>query len=227
MTRLRHLLVPELSYGYVQNRDQDSLPFFDWNDRVVGQQVVGWALTSTLTGKLAGGGERPVYRDLLYLRLSQGYNLAGSRRNLLVMEDPGHRLTDLRIEARITPLERLSIATDSYLNLHDLGFSQSDLTAQYTFQLKTYLGLSYQYAQGQLHYLEGRVGIGMFQPFTFTYTTRYSFDRHDFLESVYGLEYRHQCWSVLFSYHDRPGDQGFTVNFSLLGIGSLGPMRIF
>jgi LPS-assembly protein len=65
----------------------------------------------------------------------------------------------------------------------------------------------------------------MFKPWGFSYSNRYSFDRGNFLESIYSAEYRHQCWSVTLSYRDKrvinPG-QSVTVSFNLLGAFGFG-----
>ena len=52
----------------------------------------------------------------------------------------------------------------------------------------------------------------------FGYEARYSVDGREFLEHRAELEYRGQCWSVIFTYRDRPDDQEYLVNFTLAGL---------
>jgi LPS-assembly protein len=77
----------------------------------------------------------------------------------------------------------------------------------------------------EVEYLEGRLATRIFKPWVLSYATRYSFDRQNFLESVYAAEYRHQCWSITVSYLDRrvtnPG-QSVNVSFNLLGAFGFG-----
>ena len=102
---VRHTIIPELAYTFVQEKSQDRLPFFDFNDRVVGQQLVTWSLSNYVTGKyVTPPALSPDYRDILFLRLSQGYQLGGGRRDLLTLVDEGRRFTDVRVEARYTPV---------------------------------------------------------------------------------------------------------------------------
>jgi LPS-assembly protein len=89
----------------------------------------------------------------------------------------------------------------------------------------TTAGISYHMAHNEVEYLEGRLSTRLFKPWAFGYSARYSFDRQNFLESVYSAEYRHQCWSVSLSYLDRrvtnPG-QSFMVSFNLMGAFGFG-----
>ncbi len=231
LKKVRHTMVPELGYKFVEEKNQDSLPFFDYNDRVLGGSVASWAITNFLTGKYQEGDSPPVYRDLLYLRLSQGYQLrgetrdllTGTPRDLLTLVDEGKRLSDIRIEANITPFKELSIFTDSRYNTYKTRFSTVTTGFDLNDGKGDTAGISFRSARDQLDYLEARLGISLVKPFVFKYTARYSFDKPGFLESLYTLEYKQQCWGINFSYHDRPvlGDHAFTVNFTLAGIGKV------
>ena len=70
------------------------------------------------------------------------------------------------------------------------------------------------------------MGVALHNPFILNYTGRYSFDRGDFLESTYAIEYKAQCWSLTFSFRDRPDNREFLVGFTLAGVGAL-PVRVF
>ncbi|ABQ27435.1 Organic solvent tolerance protein [Geotalea uraniireducens Rf4] len=225
--KVRHLLVPEVSYSFVQERSQDQLPFFDFDDRVVGQNLLTLSLTNYLTGKVIQADGSPVYRDLLYLRISQGYQASGSRRDLLTLVDEGRTLTDLRLESRFTPTPEISLNLDSRFNTYQGRFSTANLSADYSDGSDNRAGLGYRFSRGEVEYLEGRIGVALVKPFVFNYTNRYSFDKGGFIESYYALEYKHQCWSVTFSYRDRPDNREYMVTFNLAGIGAIGPIKAF
>lgn len=227
MPKVRHLLIPEVRYGYVQEREQESLPFFDYNDRIVGEDMVTYSLTNYVAVRFGHDGGSPEYRDLLYFRVSQGYELGGGRRDLLTLVDEQRRFTDIRFEGTVHPLQRFSISFDSRLNPYRLHLSTSGVAADISDGQGNSAGLGYRYARGVVQYIEGRAGIALVKPFILNYTGRYSFDRKGFLESSYSLEYRHQCWSVILSYRDRLASREFFINFALSGIGSLGKIRAF
>ncbi|WP_223912199.1 LPS-assembly protein LptD [Geobacter sp. AOG1] len=228
LKRLRHTLVPAIGYTLTQERNQENLPLFDYDDRPLGQQLLGWSLTSYLTGRYATPSGAPDYRELLFLRLSQGYQLSGSRRDLLnLADDDRDRLTDLRLEMRANPDKRLTVSLDSRYNPGLARISTVSAGFDLTDGSGNFAGASYFYARNRLGYLEGRLGLTLVKPFIFNYTPRYSFDKGEFLESLYTLEYRQQCWSLDFSYQDRPGNRSFLVSFTLSGLGSFGKIRPF
>ncbi len=226
MVRLRHLLEPAIVYSFVQDKNQGNLPFFDYDDRVIGQSLLNWSLTSVLTGRFAPAGTLE-YRDLLMVRLSQGYQISGGRRDLLNGADAGRPLTDIRLEARAEPLRSLSIETDSRFSPYHAEVTNSTLSATLHDLQGNETGIAYSRISGSLDYLEGKLSLNLVKPVVLQYTGRYSFDRRDFLEEFYAIEYRHQCWSVNLSYRDRRDNKEFLVNFSLAGIGGLGKVKLF
>ena len=236
--RVRHVLIPAIQYGFVQQRRDDFMPF-DWNDRVFGQSIASWSLTSFVTGKFTQEAAAPEYRDLLYLKISQGYQFSGERRDLLTLVDPGHRLTDLMLESRVTPVQGATIALDGRYNTVDGNLSTGNLAVEVKGEGANLALFGYRYSRSEVDYLEGRFQFPVARQLSATVFGRYSFDRGAFLESRYALEYKRQCWSVIASFSDRPGtperpgikeiraNREFSVNFTLAGIGALGPVRAF
>jgi LPS-assembly protein len=251
LKKLRHVIVPEINYSWVEENSQGEQPAFNFDDRVPGQMMTSWALTNYLTGKYQSDGDTPEYRDIAYLKLSQGYQFRGTRRDLLTLVDDGKHFTDMRIEADISPLKGLTLVTDSRFNTYSTRFSTIAAGMDITDGKDNVFGLSYRYSRerefgpfsarsildptsdtttgDQVNYLESKVKLSLINPFVFNYKGRYSFDRGGFLETSYSLEYKHQCWSVEFIYHDRQatGDRGFMVTFTLAGIGPIGKYKMF
>lgn len=224
--RLRHELQPEVGYRVTEARDRSDLPFFDYDDRPVGGEQLFWSIASAVTGR-SGTGDAARYRDLLFLRFSQAYQLSGGRRDLLTLVDAGRRLTDLRLEARVTPVEHFAVTTDTRFTTQRGDVATAAVGLEADDKQGNRAGLIYRYGRDQLEYLEGKLAVASFKPFAASYAARYSLDRPGFLESLYTVEYRHQCWSVMFSFRDRPDNREFMVTFSLAGIGALGPVKAF
>ncbi len=227
MPRIRHVLIPEVRYSFVQERDQKKLPFFDFDDRLVSENRVVYSLANYVTGKFAGAGGDAEYRELLYLKLSQGYDFSGTRRDVLTLVDKKRPFTDVMVEARVNPLKQLSLSLDTRFNVYDANVSTTAVSADVKDGNGNAAGVTYRFARNEVDYLEGRASVALLKPFYFNYAARYSFDREDFLESFYSLEYRHQCWSVNVTYRDRIDTREVFVNFNLGGIGALGTVRVF
>lgn len=232
LQKVKHIAIPEVVYAYVPDADQGTLPFFDFNDRIVRQNMVTYSLASYLIGKYAGDDGTPTNRELAYLKISQGYDIRESRRDLLTLVDERRPFTDIRIEARISPAKEVSASLDSRFNVYDRELTSANLGVDINDPRGFSLGAGYRYSRDELEYMESRLGLSLLKPFILNYTSRYSFDRDDFLESAYNLEYRHQCWSVLFTYRERfdnktgQENRELLVNFNLYGLGPIENIKL-
>ncbi len=222
MQKLRHELSPSLSYLYVGDKDQSNVPFFDQLDRENAQQSLTFALASNIWGRLAKEGGSAEYRDLMTLRLLQSYNLNGIRQNLLTLVEDTRSWSDLILESDTWLHRNARLLADIRYSHYDSKISSSALGAEYNDRRGNIGRLSYRMAEDQLDYLEGGLSLAVTSPFYLNYITRYSFDKQNFLESYYSVEYRHQCWSLIAGYRERPNDRSWTVNFNLAGLFNIG-----
>jgi LPS-assembly protein len=217
LQKLRHEIIPEVTYNYAPDHNQKNLPFYDYTDRLVWQNMTYLSVTNLLNGKFVTG-ETNEYRDISRIKLMLGYSFEGTRRDMLSLADSGRPWTDLIFESDtwVHPLARLIF--DARYNIYDNRVSSAATGVEFDDKMGNTAGASYRMSHNEVEYLEGRLSTRLIKPMTLAYTTRYSFDRGDFLESVYSAEYRQKCWSVILALHDRPGNQSFTVNFNLSGL---------
>lgn len=218
--KLRHELIPELSYKYSPKRDQSNLPFYDYKDRSVQQNIIYASLTSVIDGKFQNA-ETSSYNEISRVRLTQGYSFAGTRRDLLSTTDTLQAWTDLMFESETWLSKNAKLMFDARYNLHENRISNASPGLQYDDKRGNSVGVSYYMAHNQVEYLEGRLSTKLLKPWTLSYTGRYSFDRNSFLESLYTVEYRQKCWSITLGFRDRPGNQSFTFSFDLTGLTTL------
>ena len=200
-------------------QDQSRLPHYDYTDRIAHQNILYYSLTSFLGGKFRSG-ETTEYRDLMRLKLSQGYSIAGGRQDQLTMVDIQRPWTDIMLKSETWVHPQARLMFDARYNVYGNYLSSAAPGLQVDDKRGTTAGISYRMAHHEVEYLEGRLATRIFKPWTFSYASRYSFDRQNFLESVYSAEYRHQCWSIIFSYLDRRAtnpSQSFNFSFNLLG----------
>jgi len=224
LQKLRHEITPEVAYRYTLNQDQSRFPSYDTIDRIVHQNMLYYSLTSFLGGKFRVG-ETTEYRDLMRLRLSQGYSISGGRQDLLTMVDTNRPWTDLILESEAWLHPQAKMTLDARYNVYGNYISSAAPGVELDDKRGTTAGISYRMAHNEVEYLEGRLASKILKPWIFSYATRYSFDSRNFLESVYSAEYRHQCWSILVSYHDRrvtSPSQTVMVSFNLMGAFGFG-----
>lgn len=225
MTRLRHEIVPTLRYSYTTEKDQTSYPMYDQSDRTPHVNLINFSLASHLGGKVERAKDQKgadVYRHLQTLRLNQGYSLGGIRPYLLSEADAKKPWSDATIESEtwLHPLFRLLV--DAGYNHYKRKVTTTALGGDYNDGKGNIVGTSYRMTDQQVEYLEGRISLALFKPVYLAYTNRFSFDKQKSLESHTSIEYRHQCWSVLAIWRERPNDRSWTINFNLAGLFSIG-----
>jgi LPS-assembly protein len=219
LKKIRHELIPEISYGYVPERDQLRLPFYDYADRIISRNMTTLSVTSLLNGKFVSG-EAAEYRNISRIKLSADYAFSGGRRDLLTLVESQRPWSDLVLESDAWLTNLLRVTFDSRFNLYEHQLSTAVAGLAVDDRQGNSVGVAYQMARNEVEYFEARLATKLIKPLNLSYTGRYSFDRKDFLESEYAVEYRQKCWGVAIAIHQRPGNQFYTVNFNLAGLGS-------
>lgn len=216
-TRLRHELVPAIDFLYIGAEEQDILPLFDQLDRINRQQTIAFSLASHLGGKLQHANVSE-YRNLMTLRLLQHYTFSGSRTDLTSLTDDERAWGDLILESETWLHRHLRLLLDIRYNHRKADINSTAAGVEYNDQRGNVAHIAYRNTDQQIEYLEAGTTLSLTAPFYVNYKGRYSLDGKEFLESTYALEYRHQCWSVLFTYQHRPDSHSWGINFNLAGL---------
>jgi len=220
LKKVRHEIIPEISYSYIPDRKQSRLPSYDYTDRLVWQNVAYLSLTNMLDGRFVTG-ETSEYRDISRVKLLAGYSFEGTRRDLLAPVESKRPWTNLTLETDTWIHKYARLNMDAGYNFYDRRIDSTAAGIEFDDRQGNTMGAGYRMLHNDLQYLEGRMSTKLIRPMTLSYTNRYSFDRGSFLESVYTAEYRHKCWSLLLALHDRPGNQTVTFNFNLTGMSGV------
>ncbi len=219
LRKVRHEIIPDFSYGFVPEHNQQRLPLYDYTDRIIHRNMISLSVTSLMNGKFVSG-DTTEYRDISRIKLSADYLIDGGRRDLLTLVESQRPWSDLILESDVLLTKLLRMTFDARYNLYDNQLSTAVAGIEVDDPQGNSVGAGYQMSRNEVEYFEGRLATKLIKPLNLSYTARYSFDRGDFLESVYAAEYRHKCWSVNLAVHQRPGNQSYTVNFNLAGMGS-------
>ncbi|HEY7319390.1 MAG TPA: LPS assembly protein LptD [Candidatus Binatia bacterium] len=123
---IRHVLEPELSYFFVPGVNQDNIPIMDGIDRVRRRNVLTLAIGNRFWRRYGNpvtstGSDKEVeslnpfisnVQELGSLGLALGYNIAAERKGSSFRDS----LTDIDINARLTPINFLTFAFDGGVN---------------------------------------------------------------------------------------------------------------
>ena len=223
---MRHSLEPELVYTYIPEIDQSELPKFDEFDRIDNANLLAYGLTQRLTARFDHAGEDPTYRELVYLRVSQAYDLTDEFRH--------QRFQDLRVEMTLLPTEWLSLQSDTRLDVDTCNWTNVTTVGKVADKQGNSVKLLYNYKPEQddpekdIEYVEGALTVAFLNPVYLDYQQRYDLTSDRQLEQMVGIEYRHQCWGAKLTYRDRDrgrdldSDRSIMLTFTMRGIGSVG-----
>ena len=222
--KIQHSIEPEILYTYVPDEDQSRLPQFDAEDNIGPQNKITYALTNRFTARLEPEKGEAYYHEFLYLRLSQSYSLGKSTPDLLYPVQSQHPFSDLRAEMILRPTRWSLLDMDGWYNVYQpgKGFDALNALGQIHDGEGNSLAFDYRYQRGGVHYVDATAATAWLKPIYVQYQHRYDIDSDTSLEKALKLEYRAQCWSIFFTYRDRPRDQQFLFTFALSGIGKLG-----
>ena len=232
LQKIRHEIIPELRYSVIPERDQQRLPYYDYTDRFITQNAGAISLTNLISGKFVSG-DTTEYRDISRITLGANYLFSGERRDLTTLIESQRSWSDLILETDTFLSKMLHFTFDTRYNLYENQLSTVQAGVEFNDLRASSFGVSYQMArstpaalsgttpapaQSGVDYLEGKLATSAINPLTLSYTTRYSLDGKAFLSSEYNAVYRHKCWSLIFAIHQRPGNNSYSMNFTLAGL---------
>ena len=134
LSRVKHVIEPELSYLFVPSVNQSHIPLMDNVDRINRRNVLTFALANRLWGKTSSGlapesdsevellnaGLLGDIRRMASLRLALSYDIDKERKG-------GDSLSDLDVNFRFTPLTYIDVALDGGINPGAWELSQARL----------------------------------------------------------------------------------------------------
>ncbi|MFZ4857624.1 MAG: LPS-assembly protein LptD, partial [Desulfuromonadaceae bacterium] len=232
LQKVRHEIIPELRYNFIPERNQQHLPYYDYTDRMITQNAGALSVANLISGKFVTG-ESAEYRDISRIKLGADYLFSGERRDLLTLVESQRPWSDLILETDTWLTKMLRFTFDTRYNFYENHVSTTEAGIEVDDRQANTFGISYQKArstpatltgtvpvppQNGVEYMEGRFSTMAIRPLKLSYSTRYSLDGKEALSSEYIAEYRHKCWSLIIGIHQRPGNNSYSVNFTLAGL---------
>lgn len=214
---LRHTFRPKLVYTYIPEAVQEDTPKFDSVDFIAAANNLTYSLNSILTGKVTDGG-KDKYHDYVYMDINQTYNINEGTRNLSGPEDKRRPFSSVNGEIRMKPAGWSTLTGRGSYDVYNRWFTSYDMSLSANHPAIG-LNVSRRSTRESASYIEGSARAAASKTVEFTYSKRFSIRDYKSLETVYGMEYKHQCWSYQLSYTERPEEKVVYVTFNLLGLG--------
>jgi len=226
---LKHIVLPDVVYEYVQDMDQDKYPFFDPLDRIAGKNSVTYSVTNIfmlnsikkrkkyniLNGRIQGSAIEESYSEISQvgrIKFSQTYNIGH--------DDSGKDFSPISVDIDFLPWKNFSISADMTWSMDDC-FLTRNFAVSYKNRERFEMSLEHRYSD-ELH--ETFFSDALFKitdSIALSGSYESNLDTGADIESRIGAVYSAQCWSVDVGYLERDDDRRFDFKISLTGLGDL------
>jgi len=221
---VRHIIRPRLIYTYIPDVKQDDLPQFDSVDDIPSQNSFTYSLVSVLAGGDDGAEAPGAYRQYAYFDIRQTYDVDEAARNIdpAVAGDKRRPFSDVRAEIILAPAVWADFSALAEYDVYEDRFDRYNTSLSARDRRGDSVNISYRYLRAEeTEYLEASARLRVIRPVDLTFRKRYSFDAERSLETAYGVEYTHQCWSADLTYTERLEEKTVFLSFSLKGLGKI------
>ncbi len=216
----RHTIRPKISYIYIPEANQDTLPSFDSVDFIAASNTVTYSLNSILTGRRLKKGLTS-YHDYIYLELKQSYNIHEATRSRLSSTDKKKPFSDVVAELILRPTLNSSVTGKMSYDVYDNRPRSYDVYLDIYDKRGDKLTVSQRFLRDNTNFIEGSLTVHMSKAFDFSYLERYALDEGRSLERTFVGAYHHQCWGAELTFSRTLVETIVYLSFNLKGIGNI------
>ena len=218
--KIRHGIKPELAYTYIPYIYQSDQP--DFVVAVGEQNNLTYSLTNTFMARLKSEDNSISYREFLFIKLSQTYDIREGRKHRGSPTTEKRPFSNVDMELKFDPFQYLSFDADVSYDVNSGEWKKTN----YDLTLSDWRGdsatVEYRYTQRTLEEINVFLKAKVTDSLDLTYVLRRDELNNIYHEATYGLDYHKQCWSMAVTYSDDDDDRVWMAVFSLYGLGKVG-----
>ena len=236
--KIRHSVLPRVTYNYVTTSEQEDLPRFDDIDRLTEKNLITYSITNYLMARSKIQREPDAktdssslehmkttpyaYRDFCRLKFWQSYDIEEARRD--DEDNPRRPFSDIMAELEFSPYDCLSLKGDTSWSPYDGNFTGYNALLVLCDRRGDRGLIDYRYTQDDTNSIRANVLVSLFGPVSAYGEHEHNLRDDQDVKTMVGFKYQPQCWSLDVSYtDDRTADaREFFIEFSLYGLGKFG-----
>ena len=228
--RIKHSILPEISYDYIPDQDQKDLPQFDALARIDEQSLLTYSITNFVTWrstkKQIGTDDATSYdyRQFGRLKFEQAYDINEARDDMAdgIPNNKSRPFSPIRGELDLSLGRYLTVDADAQWDVYDDTFTTTNAAVTVTDKRGDSLSTEYRFTEKETESISFNIRLKVSDKFTsFAEYERNIFDDQR-IDTILGILYETQCWSLELRYIDEPEDRKYQFSINLLGIGELG-----
>lgn len=221
--KVKHGVIPQLRYSYIQEKDQSEFPDFDELDRIDPENLLVFSVTNLFTSRRTIHHEdtypQPVYNRFARFMVEQPYDLD--------YEDRDEAFLPLYAELDITPRSYVTFRTDASYSHSENHIESGNLSLRLRDILNSRFRIDYRYTRERNETLFLQAEVPMWHWLTVYGDYEHSLRDNRDIETNVGLRYSRDCWSIDVSYNeevdiDGTKDRRYYLQVHLFGLGEIG-----
>ena len=214
-----HQLRPFIKYGYIQDVDQDDLPYFDDVDIVDERNAIAYGIDNFFNTFSYGKNDMEKLYEYAYLKIDQSYDLRDS-----ASDEP---FSDIYTQIGWRPITRANFSYNNYYDVYDNDFNSHIVEGEYINSRGDYFSVDYSYKpDDDIEQINGVIRAQVFSRWIVGGEIKYSIAHEETDEAVASLTYQALCWSIKLETQYTPYDTVYLFMFKLANIGSTLGMKM-
>ncbi len=221
--KVKHGVIPQLRYSYVQDKDQSEFPDFDETDRIDPENLLVFSVTNLFTARRTihreGADPRPAYNRFARFMVEQPYDLDH--------EDRDDAFLPLYAELDITPRSHVTFRADASFSHSENHIESGNLSLRLRNVLNSRFRVDYRYTRERNETLFLQAEVPLRHWLTVYGDYEHSLRDNRDIETNLGVRYLRDCWSIDVSYNveediDGTTDRRYFLQVHLFGLGEIG-----
>lgn len=227
--RIKHTLIPRISYRYIPETSQSSYPYFDQLDRIREQNLITGSLTNTFISKLKPPEDMPdrnpetpppyAYREFLRFLIEQSYDV--NQQDQIERGDT-KPLLPLYGEIQLEPYRFLAFQADAEWSYDDSDFRSRNVGSMVSDIRGDRLFVEYRYETNDSESVYTNLLVTLTDRLKAYTDYEQNIQDSQRIQSGVGMRYQSQCWSVDLRYMDEVDDRKYVFIINLSGLGGFG-----
>ncbi len=218
MTGLTHEVRPYVEYDFVPDVDQDELPRFDSDDRVIEENQITYGFDNFFNALKGDDNER----DYGWFKIKQAYSFLSDR-----SDEP---FSDINAELKWIPLQFLEFLYKTDFDVYDTGFVTHDFDASFRNSRGDLFELEYYFKDNgedftNTEQINAALEASLLASFRARLSIEHSLANDETNIANVSLLYQALCWSVELGSQYTPEETSFMLIFNLANLGT--PLQFY
>ncbi|MCX5813283.1 MAG: LPS assembly protein LptD [Proteobacteria bacterium] len=211
---MQSLIKPQLKYTFIPNTSFTDIPLIDSSDRLYQTNTLTYSLNHYLNAFTPEGS-----REISLFEIEQTYGISGGLSPSTLYEGSGGRFSDISARLTLYPKNNLTYKNESILSTGGDGLKVMRNSLSHKIQDLYNISVTHNYTNQLTNELYYDLG-GKYKYFEGKYQMRYSFMESTWIDTLYQITYRPNCWATTLTLiqSTRPRDTTVRLSFDLAGI---------